>query len=57
MNAYRAQKWQEAEGTFGVLLTFYPDDGPERIFLQRKLDFIKKAPATDWDGAYVMKTK
>ena len=57
MSAYRSQKWQEAAGKFGVLLTSYPDDGPTQIFLQRALDFMEKAPDPDWDGVYVMKTK
>jgi adenylate cyclase len=57
MNAYRSQKWQEAAGKFGVLLTSYPDDGPTQVFLQRALDFMEKAPDPDWDGVYVMKTK
>ncbi len=57
MSAYRSQRWQEAAGKFGVLLTSYPDDGPTQIFLQRALDFMEKAPDPDWDGVYVMKTK
>src|SRR5882724_1397937 len=57
MSAYRSQRWQDAAGKFGVLLTSYPDDGPTQIFLQRALDFMEKAPDPDWDGVYVMKTK
>jgi adenylate cyclase len=57
MSAYRSQRWQEAAGKFGVLLSSYPDDGPTQIFLQRALDFMEKAPDPDWDGVYVMKTK
>lgn len=57
MTAYRAQRWQDAAGSFGVLLSSYPDDGPTQIFLQRALDFMEHAPEPDWDGVYVMKTK
>jgi adenylate cyclase len=57
MNDYRAQRWQEAAGSFGVLLSSYPDDGPTQIFLQRALDFMEHAPEPGWDGVYVMKTK
>jgi adenylate cyclase len=57
MSAYRNQRWQEAAGQFGVLLSQYPDDGPTQIFLQRALDFMEHAPDPDWDGVYVMKTK
>jgi len=57
MKAYRGQKWQEAAGQFEALLTSYPDDGPSKIFLQRALVFLEKAPDPGWDGVYVMKTK
>ena len=57
MAAYRAQNWHEAAGSFGVLLTSFPDDGPTQIFLQRALEFMENAPEADWDGVYVMKTK
>ena len=57
MSAYRSQRWQEAAGGFGVLLSSYPGDGPIQIFLQRALDFMEHAPEPDWDGVYVMKTK
>jgi adenylate cyclase len=57
MGDYRAQRWQEAAGSFGVLLSSYPDDGPTQIFLQRALDFMEHAPEPNWDGVYVMKTK
>jgi len=57
MTAYRAQRWQDAAGSFGVLLSSYPEDGPTQIFLQRALDFMEHAPEPNWDGVYVMKTK
>jgi adenylate cyclase len=57
MVAYRDQRWQDAAGQFGVLLSSYPEDGPTQIFLQRALDFMEHAPEPDWDGVYVMKTK
>jgi len=57
MGDYRAQRWQEAAGSFGVLLSSYPDDGPTQIFLQRALDFMEHTPEPNWDGVYVMKTK
>lgn len=57
MSAYRCQRWAEAVDRFGALATEYPEDGPTQIFLQRAQDFLKHAPATDWDGVYVMKTK
>jgi adenylate cyclase len=57
MNAYREQNWREAAARFGELLASFPDDGPTQVFLDRAMDFMQNAPAPDWDGVYVMKTK
>jgi len=57
MQAYRRQDWPQAAAKFAELLTHYPDDGPSQVLLQRVLEFQESAPAADWDGVYVMKTK
>jgi adenylate cyclase len=57
MQAYRRQDWPNSAAKFADLLTHYPDDGPSRVLLQRVLEFQESAPALDWDGVYVMKTK
>ncbi len=57
MLSYRRQDWHAAAVKFADLLTQYPDDGPSQVFLQRALEFQENAPALDWDGVYVMKTK
>jgi adenylate cyclase len=57
MQAYRRQDWPQAAARFAELLTHHPDDGPSQVLLQRVLEFQESAPATDWDGVYVMKTK
>jgi adenylate cyclase len=57
MQAYRRQDWPQAAEKFAALLTHYPDDGPSQVLLQRVLEFQEIAPAPDWDGVYVMKTK
>jgi adenylate cyclase len=57
LNVYRDQNWLEAAEKFGELLAEYPDDGPTQVLLQRCLEFMEEAPAPDWDGVYVMKSK
>jgi adenylate cyclase len=57
MQAYRRQDWSQASAKFADLLTHYPDDGPSQVLLKRVLEFQESAPAVDWDGVYVMKTK
>jgi adenylate cyclase len=57
LNVYRSQNWREAAGKFGELMAVYPDDGPTQVLLQRCIEFMEEAPAPDWDGVYVMKSK
>ena len=57
MQAYRRQDWPDAAAKFAELLTHYPEDGPSQVLLQRVMEFQETAPAADWDGVYVMKTK
>jgi adenylate cyclase len=57
MAAYRRHKWDEAIQKFEAVLAKYPDDGPSEVFWQRAQEFRREAPAPDWDGVYVMKTK
>ena len=57
MQTYRLQDWPQAAARFAELLTHYPEDGPSQVLLQRVLEFQESAPAADWDGVYVMKTK
>jgi adenylate cyclase len=56
-DAYYRQAWGEAVRKFEELLSRYPDDGPSHAFLKRSHEFLKEAPAADWDGVYVAKTK
>jgi adenylate cyclase len=56
-HAYYRQAWEEAVQKFEELLGSYPDDGPAHTFLKRSHEYRKEAPARDWDGVYVAKTK
>jgi adenylate cyclase len=55
--AYYRQAWDEAIQKFETLLSRYPDDGPSHTFLKRSHEFRQEAPARDWDGVYVAKSK
>ena len=57
MSAYRRREWREAVTGFEALLERWPQDGPSQLFLRRSREFLVEAPAPDWDGVYVMKTK
>ncbi len=55
--AYKRRDWQEAARLFENLLERWPNDGPARIFRDRVLGYLTEAPASDWDGVYIMKHK
>ena len=57
MRAYRLRQWRDAVSQFEELLRRWPQDGPSQLFLRRSREFLAEAPAPDWDGVYVMKTK
>ena len=55
--AYRQRDWNQAIERFEALLVCYPDDGPSHELLKRSHEYRREAPAPDWDGVYVMRTK
>jgi adenylate cyclase len=55
--AYKRHDWLAAISAFEMVLSRWPDDGPSRIFLARCVEYVSEAPASDWDGVYVMKHK
>jgi len=55
--AYKRRDWQEAARLFENVLERWPNDGPARIFRDRVLGYLAEAPASDWDGVYIMKHK
>ncbi|MFZ1031930.1 MAG: adenylate/guanylate cyclase domain-containing protein, partial [Candidatus Acidiferrales bacterium] len=55
--AYRRHDWLAAVSAFESVLSRWPDDGPARIFLSRCVEYLSEAPASNWDGVYVMKHK
>jgi adenylate cyclase len=54
---YKRHDWLAAISAFEMVLSRWPDDGPSRIFLARCVEYVSEAPASDWDGVYVMKHK
>jgi adenylate cyclase len=57
LSAYRRRHWDDAIERLEALLARYPDDGPSHELLKRSHEYRREAPAADWDGVYVMKTK
>ncbi len=55
--AYKRHDWLAAIAAFEAVLGRWPNDGPSRIFLARCGEYLAEAPASDWDGVYVMKGK
>jgi adenylate cyclase len=57
LHAYQQRNWDEAERMLVVLSQSFPDDGPTESLLHRVRDFRKEPPPSDWDGAYIAKSK
>jgi len=53
MAAYRAQRWDEAEGVFKSM----PESKISKMYLERIEYFRSSPPPADWDGVFVYTTK
>ena len=54
---YRAQRWNDAEGSLLRLLRDFPGDAPAAALLKRVAKLRHEALEPDWDGVYVAKEK
>lgn len=54
---YHLRKFDEAVSAFTRALNTKPDDECSQLYIERCHDYLKEAPAPDWDGVYTMKTK
>ncbi|HCM27501.1 MAG TPA: adenylate/guanylate cyclase domain-containing protein [Treponema sp.] len=54
---FDAMDWKRAAEMFGALSTERPTDGPSATYRRRSEDFLKKAPAANWDGVFSLNEK
>lgn len=57
LSAYKRRQWDRAEGLFNAIKSYYPDDKPTQMYLERVAELRKNPPPDDWDCVFVMKTK
>jgi adenylate cyclase len=43
IEAFREERWEEAESSFQDILRDYPDDGPARFYLDQRLSAVRRA--------------
>ncbi|MGH9523962.1 MAG: adenylate/guanylate cyclase domain-containing protein, partial [Terriglobales bacterium] len=55
--AFYRKSFDEAIQRYEAILAKYPHDGPSQTFMKRAMEYMADAPATDWDGVYVAKSK
>jgi adenylate cyclase len=55
--SYQRRDWATAEKNLLELLRQFPDDGPAKVLIKRIQEFAVEAPAENWDGVYVAKSK
>lgn len=54
---YHERNFGEAIQAFSKALNSRPDDECSQLYIERCQEYLKDAPASDWDGVYTMKTK
>ncbi|MGZ3747856.1 MAG: CHASE2 domain-containing protein [Pseudobdellovibrionaceae bacterium] len=54
---YHQRKFKEALELFKQALQTSPEDPVSKLYVERCESYIDSAPADNWDGVYVMKTK
>jgi adenylate cyclase len=52
LEAYRAQRWEEAIRRFGECQAHWPEDRVVRTMQGRCQDYVAEPPPEDWDGVY-----
>ncbi|MBC8421172.1 MAG: hypothetical protein H8E10_21555 [Desulfobacterales bacterium] len=52
LEAYRLQRWGSSIGYFSRALTFWPDDSPSKVMLERCNAYSEEPPPEDWDGVF-----
>jgi adenylate cyclase len=57
LEAYRAQRWDEAIALFGECLAHWPEDRVARTMVERCIGYAAAPPAADWDGVFEATTK
>ena len=57
LSAYKSRQWEQAHRIFSALQSYYPDDKPTELYLERIRALRENPPPADWDGVFAMKTK
>jgi adenylate cyclase len=57
LQAYRAQRWDEALRDFNRAIELHPGDKLSRIYLERSEILKTDPPGSDWDGVWTMTSK
>jgi adenylate cyclase len=57
LEAFREQRWEDAQETFAAVLKDRPTDGPARLYMARCQAMMATPPGPGWDGVTVMDTK
>jgi adenylate cyclase len=52
LQAYRQQRWDEAEAMLNELQASFPQDQLYQLYQQRILHYRQHPPAADWDGVH-----
>ncbi len=54
---YHNRQFAESLASFRSVLKISPNDEPSKLYVERCEDYMKEAPAENWDGVHEMKSK
>ncbi|MGH7308222.1 MAG: CHASE2 domain-containing protein [Candidatus Rokuibacteriota bacterium] len=57
IQAYREQRWDDAEASWREVLKLAPEDPVATAFLARIAGYRREPPPADWDGSFTLESK
>ena len=57
LELFEKREWEKSGKYFAEVLKITPNDGPSKIYMERCLTYLKKAPPDSWDGVYNLAVK
>jgi adenylate cyclase len=57
LDHFERRNWKQAADGFKEALSIKTDDVPAKMYYERSVEFVNKAPEDNWDGVYNMTSK
>jgi class 3 adenylate cyclase len=57
LNIFESREWKKAESAFIVILKYFPNDNPSKLYLKYCRHFFQTPPPNNWDGVINIREK